>query len=483
MQSRIPAPPDEFAWRDYAAFLLHVAAEIEHSLMVQYLFAAYSLGGTPAAAKHQLKVRQWQETILGIAQEEMGHLLTVQNVLMLLGGPLGFDRQDYPWDSEFYPFTFHLRRLTLDSLAAYVCAESSPTWRSADRQEIKDRARIATGIEVNGVGRLYKKLEEIIGDPACIPESSFQPSSVIKQATRDEWARGHVRGVSGSETSKEMGVKAPELVIATCGSRDQAVRVLREVGEQGEAIDHVAAAVTAQDPSIQHEESHFRRFIRIYRAMRNLGSDANDVSRRLADNPRTRHIHDFAKGVTHSAQPFTWYRAKVDPRKPPANVITNHEARAWAHLFNLRYRMLLVDLAHALQLPGGTANGESSTRGYLINRTFGEMYNLRAISGRLVQLPLLQTGGKEFAGPPFEMPYTLSIPDSETDRWRLHKDLFTASRFATQRIEDQLRGTARSTEQSREFLAALREFDARTLVQIETWITTAPPMSSAGVPA
>ena len=38
-------PPPEFNGRDYAIFLLHVAAEIEHSLMVQYLFAAYSLGG------------------------------------------------------------------------------------------------------------------------------------------------------------------------------------------------------------------------------------------------------------------------------------------------------------------------------------------------------------------------------------------------------------------------------------------------------
>ena len=37
--------PREISWRDYAVYLLHVAAEIEHSLMVQYLYAAYSLGG------------------------------------------------------------------------------------------------------------------------------------------------------------------------------------------------------------------------------------------------------------------------------------------------------------------------------------------------------------------------------------------------------------------------------------------------------
>ena len=37
--------PPEFTWHDYTVFLLHVAAEIEHALMVQYLYAAWSLGG------------------------------------------------------------------------------------------------------------------------------------------------------------------------------------------------------------------------------------------------------------------------------------------------------------------------------------------------------------------------------------------------------------------------------------------------------
>ena len=40
-----PLLPSEFNGRDYAIFLLRIAAEVEHSLMVQYLFAAYSLGG------------------------------------------------------------------------------------------------------------------------------------------------------------------------------------------------------------------------------------------------------------------------------------------------------------------------------------------------------------------------------------------------------------------------------------------------------
>ncbi|MDX6706709.1 MAG: hypothetical protein QOI48_2555 [Solirubrobacteraceae bacterium] len=116
------APPPEFNWRDYTAMLLHVAAEIEHSLMVQYLFAAYSLRGPQVPAGLRDEVRAWQETILGVAKE-MGHLMTVQNLHTALGLPLNLDREDYPWGSEFDPFDFTLQRLTLDSLATYVCAE------------------------------------------------------------------------------------------------------------------------------------------------------------------------------------------------------------------------------------------------------------------------------------------------------------------------------------------------------------------------
>jgi hypothetical protein len=69
-------------------------------------------------------VRAWQETILGIAKEEMGHLITIQNLLTALGAPLSVNREDYPHSSDFYPFGFTLEPAGLDVLATYVCAES-----------------------------------------------------------------------------------------------------------------------------------------------------------------------------------------------------------------------------------------------------------------------------------------------------------------------------------------------------------------------
>lgn len=107
--------------RDEAVMLLNVAAEIEHALMVQYLFAGYSV---KVAGESQAKLRKIQNLLFQVAREEMGHLATVQNLLHLIGGPLSFNREHSPFASELYPFRFRLERLSGDSLAKYVMAES-----------------------------------------------------------------------------------------------------------------------------------------------------------------------------------------------------------------------------------------------------------------------------------------------------------------------------------------------------------------------
>src|SRR4051794_30078516 len=107
----------ELSWYEYLLVLLQMGASIEHALMVQYLYAAYSLRNDVEQA------RSWRETLLLIAREEMGHLLTVQNILALLGGPINIDREDYPFDTPFQAFPFQLERLTHGSLACYCYAE------------------------------------------------------------------------------------------------------------------------------------------------------------------------------------------------------------------------------------------------------------------------------------------------------------------------------------------------------------------------
>lgn len=438
-----PVLPPEFDWRDYTVMLLHVAAEIEHSLMVQYLFAAYSMGGPQVPDELREKVRGWQEVILGIAKEEMGHLVTVQNLLTSLGGPINLDREDYPWGSDFYPFPFTLRRLTRESLAAYVVAESPAKWTGDIAKKVKEDAEVATGKTVNRVGELYGRIDAILGNREHLPDELFHAETLPYQASWDEWGRGYTRGERGQDAGNVPTVKSPELLVFGVFSRDSARKALHEIGEQGEAVG----------ADEQDETSHFKRFLGIYAELAELPQGKQDlVARPIAENPVTAHRLNESVVVQYAARTVT------------TNPITDPVTALWGHLFNLRYRMLLTDISHAFRLAGPLDNGGVLTgRGALVHRAFAEMYNLRALAGRLVELPLGkdQPDGPR-AGPPFEMPYSLELPDRDRDRWLLQRDLVEASRLLT----DQLLETNPDCVGD-PYVVALRESDRRASEQIE----------------
>jgi hypothetical protein len=149
--------------------------------------------------------------------------------------------------------------------------------------------------------------------------------------------------------------------------------------------------------------------------------------------------------------------------------IVNPEAKLWAHLFNVRYRKLLVNLSHAFELSDDPSDRTTlSPRGALINRTFAEMYNLRALAGLLVVLPIdaAKPGGLR-AGPPFQIPHTLMLPSSAGGRWRLHRDILDAS----EAMIAQLRAVG--SGHGRAYLAALGEADAIERGQLELLIAGA----------
>jgi hypothetical protein len=436
--------PSEFNWHDHVVMLLYVAAEIEHSLMVEYLFAAYTLGGPQVPPEHQMQVRRWQEVILGIAKEEMGHLITVQNVLTLLGAPINLRRQDYAWTIDFYPFRFTLERLAPDTLATFVCAESPAKWRHASAPLIRRLAKVEAHHMVNRVGILYARLVALLSHRDLLPDSAFDATTLPYQATFDVWGRGYSGGQRGQQAGNVARTLLPEVLIYAVDSRESAVNALCEIGEQGEAVDSdLPARATSRGRRAQAEEdSHFVRFSTIFRQLQQLSARHRDqVARPVGPNPSTAFQKESA------ASDCTW--------------ISNQEARQWGHLFNLRYRMLLVNLSHTYRLPDPTDQGPSA-KGILINRTFGEMYNLRAIAGQLVQLPAdAEKRGGLLAGPPFEMPYTLDLPDREKERWTLHRDLLEASRISMSKLQPTATGDAAK------YLSALANSDQIAGQQID----------------
>jgi hypothetical protein len=130
-------------------------------------------------------------------------------------------------------------------------------------------------------------------------------------------------------------------------------------------------------------------------------------------------------------------------------------------LFNLRYRMLLKYLAHTFRLARTQHDNTPDLRSMVMHRVFGEMYNLKSIANILVRLPLRFARAREpaadvpCAGPPFEMPYVLQLPDTERDAWALHRDLLASA----QRLCQQLLHSRSKNDVGREYLQALIGID------------------------
>jgi hypothetical protein len=137
--------------------------------------------------------RPWVDrlAILTVAVEEMGHLLCVQNLLCLLGGPVNLDREDYPWDTPYYPFPFRLEPISPRALSCYVFAEmplDTPKGKAAARRyrefQREDRAKILRTVrrysrrdQPHRVGEIYETVLELISDETKIPDACFDPST------------------------------------------------------------------------------------------------------------------------------------------------------------------------------------------------------------------------------------------------------------------------------------------------------------------
>lgn len=436
--------PTEFNGKDYLTMLLQIDAEIEHGLMLQYLYAAYSLGGDQVPETHRETVRTWQTIILGIAKEEMGHFISVQNALKIIGAPLNFGRESYPWDTPFYPFPFTLEKFSRGSLAKYIYAEAPKDWLAESgplATEIKELVSASVS-DPHTVGALFKVILQLIEDPTVIPDETFQASTYPYQAKFDEWGRGYAGGNRGNDKNdKDAPYKnSPDVLVAPLLSRDDTYKALSAIAEQGEGDD-----IDDKIPS------HFERFLFIYQQLNDIleKDPAFSPARNVATNPV---IGPIDPAIDDSF---------AEEKELQRDVITNTKGILWANLFDIRYRLLLNFLNHSFLLDNGNnASGINTPRGLIINSTFGEMYNLRSLATILVQTDLTNQKTGKMAGPPFTLPYTFDLPFGEHNRWRMHKDLLKGAANIINKLK------AQDNQPHRQYLQALQEADRKLMQAI-----------------
>ncbi len=101
-----PEPEIVVGTREQLLHLLAEAAEIEHTLMCSYLYAAFSLkrAGEPGVSEAQGEaLERWRKEIVDVAVQEMGHLLIVANLTVAVGGQPHFSRPNFPVSPGYFP--------------------------------------------------------------------------------------------------------------------------------------------------------------------------------------------------------------------------------------------------------------------------------------------------------------------------------------------------------------------------------------------
>lgn len=387
------AQPPEYGARDWAVFLLQSAAEVEHALMVQYLFVLYSLR-TDLKGDDAALVVGWSDVIARVAKEEMGHLMTVQNLLRLIGGQVTFERQDFPLRSGYYPFKFALERFSKNAIAKYIFAEMSAgeipeeIITQKERDEITERAKLAvgsgSGAFLNHVGALYATIADVFA--IGLTDSDFRTD-------RDDWQM-NVPSRPWTGTNRRPGDLRDTKVLPVT-TRAAASAAIHNIAQQGEVANNTI--------------SHFNRFLAIYRA---CPEDASRFVWPVCTNPVT--SHDQTEGT----------------------LIDEAPSALWARLGNHRYRMLLAYLLHVTSIPG-TLMFTNSTTGEQISPfanlqqwIYEDMIqgsaSIKNLAMHLATIPVPNDRG-ETCGLPFELPYSLELPGLEPERWRLHRDLLESS--------------------------------------------------------
>jgi len=160
--------------RKELTYLLSQAAELEHGLMCEYLYAAFSLKGSPGPglrADQHAAVERWRAMIFGIAAEEMLHWAMVQNLLTAVGSAPYVSRPHMPHQARGYPPGVQVRLLPFGEAALehFVYLERPEGMEGTDAEgfqpagppppPMRPEEIIPRGQDFATVGHLYRSIE------------------------------------------------------------------------------------------------------------------------------------------------------------------------------------------------------------------------------------------------------------------------------------------------------------------------------------
>jgi len=350
---------------------LSVAASIEHAILLQYLFTAWTLknrSDEPLSPQLELTLRRWQQEMLRVSHEEMIHLGIITNLLNVVGAAPVLHRPNFPQAiSPGSPYTMGLTRWDDHTLWRYVRMElpqGEPLPQEPPRgpRRLYSASDLTNPVEFDYLGELYDIIRA--GFETLGAETLMVPEGVDR------------------DTRWGLTVRPIPAVV----DLPSALSALDLVVEQGEGAPENRA------------DSHYERFRRLRRELADLPAGF-DPARPVVDNPRTWADHG------DSALPGTY--------------LSNELTRRVATAANDGYRVLLLLMLQMFSYEPVPEQGPLMLRDRgLVKETAKQIMTsvLRPMAEVLNGLPAGDDPAQGMAGIPFEIYEEVRLPPRREPR-------------------------------------------------------------------
>ncbi len=365
------APPEDpfvIEHREALFYMLCEASELEHGIMCQYLYAAFSLkqpAGEGLTAAEAEAVQRWRKHIFHIGAQEMLHLALVQNLLTATGAAPHLSRPNFPQPASHYPAGVHLALLPFgeEALRHFMFLERPEGMDLQDAAGMAAFAKAAPaamprvqvgeivprGQDFATVGHLYRSIEAGIAHLAeKLGEEMLFIGPPRAQATEQYFGW-------------------PELVAVTGVASAQ--RAIDEILEQGEG------------PRGNWRDAHFGQFVAIL-----------DEYLQLRE----------ANPAFDPVRPVVTVNVRPSERDTSVPLATDPITRQVMDLFNVSYEILLLMLQRFFAHTEETDLQLKALADGSVNLMFGA---IEPLGDLVTTLPAGQEYPGRTAGPSFELFY------------------------------------------------------------------------------
>jgi CDGSH-type Zn-finger protein/truncated hemoglobin YjbI len=359
-----PEAPLVIEHREALYYMLCEAAELEHGIMCQYLYAAFSLkqsedeGLSPEEAQ---AVQRWRKRISHVATQEMLHLALVQNLLAAIGGAPHLSRPNFPHPATHYPAGVHLALLPFGepALQHFMFLERPEGMDLNDAEGMAAYGRATPAMQqgeivprsqdFKTVGHLYRSIEAGIAHLS----DKFGERRLFVGPPRAQATQQYFRW--------------PELIAVTDAASAQ--KAIDEILEQGEGN---------RGP---WKDSHFGQFVEIL-----------DEYLQLRD----------ANPAFQPARPVVTVNVRPSERDTGVPLVTDPLTRQVMDLFNVSYEVLLLMLQRFFAHTEETDAQLEALADATVNLMFQA---IKPIGDLVTTLPAGPDYPARTAGPSFELFY------------------------------------------------------------------------------